>query len=180
MAKVKNRSNGKTVYTIPEAGNLRNIRREFAPHEIKDIPQEELEALTFIGGGDKLLREYLQILDTNIIPELNIGKLEPEYNMSEDDVKQLMLSGSLDAFKDCLDFAPQAIKDMIKDFAVSLPLNDSAKRDAIKEILHFDVDTAIKNDRDSKADSEPKEKKERRVTVEEEKPVRRTRYERVE
>lgn len=162
MAQVKNRSNGKAVYTIPELGDKRNIRREFAPHEIKEIPEDELEALTYIGGGENLLTNYLQILDKKVVENVNI-KVEPEYAMSEDDVKELMQTGSLDAFKDCLDFAPQAIKDMIKDYAVSLPLNDSAKRDAIKEILKFDVDKAILNKKAAEEDLAPKEEKTRRV-----------------
>lgn len=162
MAKVKNRSNGKTVYTIPELGDKRNIRREFAPHEVKEIPEKELEALTYIGGGEALLKNYLQILDKEVIDKVNLS-VEPEYNMSEEDIKKLMNEGTLDAFKDCLDFAPQAIKDMIKDYAVSLPLNDSAKRDAIKEILKFDVDKAIMNKKAAEEDSTPKEEKTRRV-----------------
>ena len=163
MAKVKNRSNGKAVYTIPELGDKRNIRREFAPHEIKEIPAEELEALTYIGGGEQILKNYLQILDKDALAKVNL-EVEPEYAMSEEDVKKLMREGTLDAFKDCLDFAPQAIKDMIKDYAISLPLNDSEKRDAIKEILKFDVDRAILNKKASEETDAPKEEeKTRRV-----------------
>ena len=47
--KIKNRSNGMVAYTIPELGNRTNVRREFAPKEVKTISFEELEALTFIG-----------------------------------------------------------------------------------------------------------------------------------
>lgn len=68
---------------------------------------------------------------------------EPEYYYSEEDVKRLMTSGTLDEFLDCLDFAPSVILDMIKTLAVELPLNDVAKRDAIKEKLNFDVAKAI-------------------------------------
>lgn len=162
MAKVKNRSNGITVYNIPELGDKRNIRREFAPHETKEIPVEELEALTYVGGGENLLKNYLQILDKDIVEKVNLS-VEPEYAMSEEDVKKLMREGSLDAFKDCLDFAPQAIKDMIKDYAVSLPLNDSEKRDAIKEILKFDVDKAIMNKKAAEEEAPKEEEKTRRV-----------------
>lgn len=173
MAKVKNRSNGVAVYTIPELGDKRNIRREFAPHEIKEIPVEELEALTFIGGGESLLKNYLQILDEEILERVNLA-IEPEYKMSEEDVKKLMREGSLDSFKDCLDFAPEGIKDMIKDYAVSLPLNDSAKRDAIKEILKFDVDKAIMNKKAAEETEAPKEEKTRRVATEKTSTARRT------
>ena len=49
---------------------------------------------------------------------------EPEYHYTEDDIKTLLISGTLDQFLDCLDFAPDVIKDMIKDLAVELPVND--------------------------------------------------------
>jgi len=54
-----------------------------------------------------------------------------------------MSQGTLDQFLDCLDFAPEVIKEMIKTKAVDLPLNDMAKREAIKEKLGFDVTRAI-------------------------------------
>ena len=68
---------------------------------------------------------------------------EPEYFYTEADVKRIMLSGSLDEFLDLLDFAPEAIIDTIKELSVNLPLNDVAKRDAIKEKFGFDVSRAI-------------------------------------
>jgi hypothetical protein len=48
--------------------------------------------------------------------------------MSEADVKELILNGSLDAWKDALDFAPAGVIDLIKDFSVKLPLTDYNKR----------------------------------------------------
>ena len=49
-------------------------------------------------------------------------------------------------------------------YIVSLPLNDSEKRDAIKEILKFDVDRAILNKKASEETDAPKEEeKTRRV-----------------
>jgi len=54
-----------------------------------------------------------------------------------------MTVGTLDQFLDCLDFAPEAIKESIKDIAVELPLNDIMKRDAIRDKLGFDVSRAI-------------------------------------
>lgn len=41
--RIKNRSAGMIVYRIPED----NIRREFAPGEVKSIPFSELEKLSF-------------------------------------------------------------------------------------------------------------------------------------
>ena len=60
---------------------------------------------------------------------------------------------SLDEFKDALDFAPNGTKDLIKKYAVSKPLNDFSKREAIKAQLGFDVTAAVEN---SKPDGEVK------------------------
>jgi len=69
--------------------------------------------------------------------------VEPEYKYSRSDVLNLLKNGSLDEFLDCLDFAPSGVKELIKDLAVELPLNDVAKRDAILEKLGFDVTKAL-------------------------------------
>ena len=67
-----------------------------------------------------------------------------------------MQTGSLDEFLDCLDFAPEGVKDLIKNLSVELPLNDVAKREAILNKLGFNVDNAIRIKRES---SEPTEEK---------------------
>ena len=54
-----------------------------------------------------------------------------------------MESCSIDEFKDALDFAPNGTKDLIKQYAVSKPLNDYDKREAIKAQLGLDVSKAI-------------------------------------
>ena len=54
-----------------------------------------------------------------------------------------MQTGSLDEFEDCLNFAPKGVLDLIKQFAVALPLNDVAKRDLIQKKLNFSVASAI-------------------------------------
>ena len=138
MYTVKNRSASMVVYRIPEIG----IRREFAPGESKRIDFDELEKLSFIAGGRELMADFLQIQSEEATADLGIHT-EPEYNMSEQDVIKLMQSGSLDEFLDCLDFAPVGIIDMIKQFAVSLPLNDLEKRRALKDKTGFDVNSAL-------------------------------------
>lgn len=172
---VKNRSNGISVYTIPELGDRRNIRREFAPNEIKQIDLEELKALTYIPGGTKLLMEYLQVMNSEAQVELGLIT-EPEYNMSKEDIKNLLLTGSMDSFLDCLDFAPAGVIDLIKDLSVSLPLNDSAKRLAIREKTGFDVDKALMRKREAEEDDKNQITpiKERRVKTPEVTPGRRT------
>ena len=138
MYNVKNRSSSVVVYRIPE----NNIRREFAPGETKKIAFGELEKLTYQAGGRELLENFLQIVDEAVTSDLNVHR-EPEYDMSEAQIKDLLLSGSLDAFLDALDFAPIGVIDLIKTLSVQLPLTDLNKRRALKEKTGFDVDRAI-------------------------------------
>ena len=135
---VKNRSSSVVVYRIPES----NLRREFAPGETKRIPFGELEKLTYQQGGREMLEQFLQIIDEVVTTDLNVHR-DVEYNMSESQIRDLLVSGSLDAFLDALDFAPIGVIDLIKTMAVKLPLTDLNKRKALKEKTGFDVDKAL-------------------------------------
>ena len=140
MYNVKNRSASRVLYRIPEDG----IRREFAPGEVKVISAEELEKLSFQPGGREIMSQFLQIQSQEALNNLGI-QAEPEYHMTEAQIKELILTGSLDEFLDCLDFAPIGTIDLLKTYCVSLPLTDYDKRKAVKAKLHFDVDKAIEN-----------------------------------
>ena len=166
--KIKNRSDSTVVYTIPELGDRVKIRREFAPKEVKTIAYEELEALTYIGGGQVLLEEYLQVSDKEALAKLGINP-EFEYYLSDEQIKDLVASGDYDNFLDALDFAPAGVIDLIKKYAVELPCNDTAKRDALRTKCGFDVDSALRIIRES-AETSPAETqtsgKQRRVKIE--------------
>lgn len=139
---VKNRSSSRVIYRIPEL----NIRREFMPGETKKITYEELEKLSYRPGGENLIANYLQISDIEIAQEFNSGRpIELEYNFSEEDVRKLLTTGSLDSLLDALDFAPAGVIDLIKSIAISLPLTDLQKAAAIKAKTNFDVATAIRH-----------------------------------
>lgn len=144
---VKNRSASMVVYKIPEDG----IRREFAPGESKKISYSELEKLSYQSGGRALMSNFLQITDESVTNNLNIHT-EAEYYMSEEQIIELIKHGSLDAFLDCLDYAPVGVIDLLKKYAVSLPVTDINKRKALKEKTGFDVDVAIKNIEAEKAE----------------------------
>lgn len=148
--RVTNRSGSKVVYKIPE---LNNLRREYAPGEYRDITYHELELLSFQPGGAELMQHYLRIEDQELIDALNIHT-EPEYFWGDEEVIEALTSMSLDRFKDALEFAPDGTKQLIKDWAVKLPLNDVAKREAMKEMWRFDVAAAVQHDREDKATDE--------------------------
>lgn len=139
FVKIINKYSGVVGYEVPDL----HIHRNFFPNESKEISYEELEKLSFSPGGEVILTEYLEIEDQEIANKILHKAPEPEYYYTEEDVKKIMNQGTLDQFLDCLDFAPSVILDMIKTLAVNMPLNDVAKRDAIKEKLGFDVTRAI-------------------------------------
>ena len=137
---VKNRSAGVVLYNIPED----NINRRFAPGETKRISYEELMHLSYTAGGRELMANFLQIQSEGVLQSLGI-KTEPEYNMSEQQIIELLKTGSLEAFLDCLDFAPIGVIELVKQYAVSLPLTDYEKRKALEAKTGFSVDKAIEN-----------------------------------
>ncbi len=144
---VKNRSSSTVVYRIPEL----NLRREFAPGEVKRISFGELEKLTYQQGGREMLEQYLQIIDEVVTRNLNVRR-EVEYDMSENQVKDLLQRGSLDAFLDALDFAPLGVIDLIKSMSITLPLTDLNKIRALKEKTGFDVDKALAHIEEERAE----------------------------
>lgn len=148
---VINRSNGFVAYVIPD----KHIRREFNPREVKKVEFDELVEVSMQAGGRELLYNYLLIKDAAAMREiLNVNE-EPEYWLTEEKIPSWMGACTLNEFKDALDFAPEGVKDLIKKYSVSLPLNDVAKREAIKEMLNFDVTKAIEvNNASKEADTE--------------------------
>ena len=164
LVKVQNRDNGSVGYTIPD---LNNLHRTYQPNETKNITMDELRKLSYVPGGMEILRNYLVILDEEAREEI-LSDVEPEYYLTKDGVKQLLLEGSLDALLDCLDFAPSGVVDLVKDVAVEIELNDVKKRDAILNKTGFNVTNAINFNKET-TDEVEKVKPVRRVGQPEEK-----------
>lgn len=137
--KIKNRLNSPVIYHVPELGGL---RREFSGREEKIVTFEELRMLSYTAGGRIILQDYLIIKDPDVIEELGLH-VEPEYYYEKEQVIDLLKNGSMDEFLDCLDFAPDGVIDLIKECSISLPLNDVAKREVLKEKFGYDVDKII-------------------------------------
>lgn len=142
---VKNRSASRVCYSIPED----RIRRVFAPGEVKRISHSELLKLTYQPGGREIMVSFLQIQSEKALREFNINA-QPEYYMSEEQIVELLRAGSVDAFLDCLDYAPVGVIDLIKKYAVEMPLSDYNKKHVLLEKTGFDVDKAIANEKSDK------------------------------
>ena len=175
---VTNRSASRVHYSVPELGIK---SRDFQPGESKSITYAELEGLSYIPGGVELIRDYLLIKDENAKNEF-VGTTEPEYNMTEADVKELILHGSQDEWLDCLDFAPEGVIDLIKSLAVEMPLTDTRKMESFKQKKGIDLARMIQAKKEEEAEllavEAQQEAPKRRVPVEAPKaqanPARRT------
>lgn len=165
IVNVINRSSWMVSYEIPETDHR---HRNFAPGEVKKIPYGEIEAVCQQNGGQVIFDEYLMIQDPKAAEEAMNKKPEPEYFMTAEQVKKWLPTCSLDELLDALDFAPEGVLSLIKQYAVELPLSDMNKCNAIKEKLHFDVIKALELIKEDEPKKE-EEKKERRAAPKAEK-----------
>ena len=63
VVNVKNRGIGEVGYTLPDTG----VRRTWTPGEVKkSMTVAELEQVTYIPGGVKLMQKYLVINDQEV------------------------------------------------------------------------------------------------------------------
>lgn len=169
LIKVTNRDNGSVSYSIPDLGNL---KRRFMAGETKEVTMEELRKLSYLPGGEAILRKYLLIHNEEAVQEL-LSEVEPEYYYTKKEITEVLEKGSLDELKDLLDFAPEGTINIAKSVAVETELNDVKKRDAILESTGFDVTNAISVNKETSEEME-EEKKERRVKTAETAPVETT------
>lgn len=160
---VKNRSASTVIYSIPE---MNNLRREFRPGEIKSVTGSELIQLSYRPGGRRIIENYLLINNEEVLDGLNM-EVEPEYKLDEAGVVKLLKDGSEDQLIDCLNFAPEGVKDLVKAVALAMPLNDLNKCKIIKDILGYDVlfvrSTNEQIAKESGAEAAPAPAKKRRV-----------------
>lgn len=161
LVKVTNRDNGSVGYSIPDLGNL---QRRFEAGETKEVTAEELRKLSYSIGGKVILDEYLIIHNKELVEEL-LGEVEPEYYFEENDVKELLEKGSLDALKDCLDFAPEGTIELVKKVAVDTELNDIKKREAIQASTGFNVTSAIEVNKETSEEKTEEVKVRRTATT---------------
>lgn len=166
LIKVVNRGTGPVGYHVPEMG----VRRQFQPREEKSIAFEELERLSYLPGGSKLMEKYLVIRDLEALKILQ-PNTEPEYFYDIKDIHRILTTASYEEFLDCLDFAPDGVIDILQEMAVEMEINDLNKRKALKKRTGLDITKAIeikntKYDGDSEANPiDTPEVKKRRVQV---------------
>lgn len=144
IIKVTNRDNGVVAYTVPDL----DVTRHFQKNETKEISMDELRKLSYLPGGQTIIDNYFIIHNKEAVEEL-VSNIQPEYFYTEEEVKKLLSSGTLDQLDDCLSFAPQGVIELIKEIAVRTKLNDIKKRDLIFEKTGYNISRAIEINRES-------------------------------
>lgn len=139
MVKITNRDSGSAGYTIEE---MNNLHRNFAAGETKEVPMEEIRALSYLPGGMEILEKCFVINNPEAVKEI-YGDVEPEYSYTAEDVKTLLTEGTNEQLMDCLDFAPEGVINLVQQIAVETKLNDVSKRKIIFEKTGFNIDKAI-------------------------------------
>ena len=161
LIKVTNRNNGTTGYQLPDS----HISRKWAVGQTKEISLGELREVSYIPGGEYILKNLLVIEDQAALKALNL-EVEPEYFYDEKTVRDLLFGfDNMDAFLDFLDFAPEGAIEIAKQLAVDEEVPDVRKREALSKKTGFNINAAINLNKELDAEDDvPKEdKKERRV-----------------
>ena len=137
--RIKNRRAHRVGYHIPNGA-----RRIFNAGESLEISIEEINQLTYQPGGKVLIDKYL-LIPAEGRKILGWEQVQPEYDYTEEQIKNVLMKGSLDVFLDMLDFAPEGVITIAKEQAILLPLTDMNKMEAFREKFGYDIATAIKH-----------------------------------
>jgi len=163
IVRVRNLTDQTVAYTIPEL----RVRRVFRGFEHKELTAGELRQLWYLPGGSRLLQDYLAVENQELAAEFGISEdvFTHEYSWTLDDVKRVLLTGSIDELADALDFAPIGIVDTIISQAVILQIPDINKHRLIQQVTGHDVTKMIKyaEELNNLVEDTPTERKTRRV-----------------
>ena len=160
LIKITNRYDGMAGYEVADLG----INRLFMAGETKEVTMEEIRKLSYSIGGITLLKDFFVLDNPEAVAEI-LGTVEPEYFYTEEQVKELLLTGSLEALQDCLDFAPAGTIELVKKVAVETKLNDIQKRRAIQAATGFNIDAAVMINEETEEEKVEEEKTRRVATT---------------
>lgn len=146
---VKNRASHNVGYSLQDKG----IHRHFTAGEVKKLPLDEIKALAWSTGGLRTLKKYLIITDAKAREEIfGTAECEPEDLYTKEDIKNLVLKGTVDELDDCLTFGGEAVRDLVVEVAFENEVSDIRKRELILNKTGYDITTMIKNEKESQED----------------------------
>lgn len=148
---VRNMVNHKVIYVIPEE----HRRVVFEAFQQRNIRAGELRALNYTTGGSILLKNYLCVKSNDLREEFNIPSDQVEYDWTLEDIKRVLtdLSSPIEELEDALDFAPDGIREMIVDYAVTWKIPDANRRRTVSRMAGVNIDKMIEMTEALEADS---------------------------
>lgn len=131
-----------------------SINREFPYCGFKmKLTKEELESISYVNGGRYILENYLIIKDPEIIKALQLN-LEYEDSFTKEQLKDLLLNGTIENLQDTVNFAHEGTIMLLKDLALELEINDIRKIELIGKALGINIQSIKELDKESKEDGE--------------------------
>lgn len=141
VVRVRNLTDQTIAYVIPEL----KVRRVFRDFETKEITAHELRQLWYMPGGARLLQDFLAVENKELAEEFGVSEdsFLHEYSWTLEDIKRVLLKGSIDELADALDFAPLGIIDTLVSQAIALELADMNKDRLIQEKTGHNISKMI-------------------------------------
>lgn len=122
-----------------------NINRIFPKLGFKMLLSEEsIRNIAYNPGGRYILENRLIINDQELVKKLELN-LELEDSYTPNDIKDLLINGSVDQLEDALNFGNKGTKELIKDIAIDIEINDLEKRRVIQNYTKVNINQAIEN-----------------------------------
>lgn len=161
MVKLVNMMDSPTGYKL-----MNGTFRRFAPRASMSVTAGEVREVSNMPGTITLFQNYLRIDNKDLATELGVSddSFEHEYSWGKDEIVGALTTEPIEVLLDALDYAPDAIKESLVDFAVELEIPDVNRRNAIKNATGKDVTKMIEiknayKDDSQKEDGKPTERR---------------------
>ena len=135
MVPVRNLTDYPVAYHVPSLGDL---RREIPPRGVIRVTAGELRQLNYELGGSVLLRDYLNVGNSNLAQEFGVSSDTIEYNWTLADIDKALTTDPIEVLMDAMDFAPEGIKETIAKRAVELEISDTNRRKVITDGSNYE------------------------------------------
>lgn len=161
MVKLVNMMDSPTGYKL-----MNGTFRRFAPRASMSVTAGEVREVSNMPGTITLFQNYLRVDNKDLATELGVSddSFEHEYSWGKDEIVGALTTEPIEVLLDALDYAPDAIKESLVDFAVELEIPDVNRRNAIKNATGKDVTKMIEiknayKDDSQKEDGKPTERR---------------------
>lgn len=161
MVKLVNMMDSPTGYKL-----MNGTFRRFAPRASMSVTAGEVREVSNMPGTITLFQNYLRVDNKDLATELGVSddSFEHEYSWGKDEIVGALTTEPIEVLLDALDYAPDAIKESLVDFAVELEIPDVNRRNAIKNATGKDVTKMIEiknayKDDSQKEDNKPTERR---------------------